>query len=60
MNLNDAGICDLINIFKGEGPPAHCASHSGIINNTPRVINIPAYQRPYRWGPVKDVLYGNS
>ena len=51
MNLKDAGIYDLINIFKGEGTPAHSASQGGIINNTPRVINIPAYQRPYRWGP---------
>lgn len=50
MNLKDAGIYDLINIFKGEPTAAHTASQGGIINNTSRVINIPAYQRPYRWG----------
>lgn len=50
MNLKDAGIYDLVNIFKGEPTAAHTASQGGIINNTSRVINIPAYQRPYRWG----------
>lgn len=49
MNLKDAGIYDLINIFKGKATEAHNASHGGIINNKSRVINIPAYQRPYRW-----------
>ncbi len=50
MNLKDAGIYDLVNIFKGEPTSAHKASaQGGIINNRPRVINIPAYQRPYRW-----------
>ena len=49
MNLKDAGIYDLVNIFKGEATIAHNASRGGIINSTPRVINIPAYQRPYRW-----------
>lgn len=49
MNLKDAGIYDLINIFKGEATIAHAASQGGVINNTPRLINIPAYQRPYRW-----------
>ncbi len=51
MNLKDAGIYDLVNIFKGEPTAAHMASQGGIINQIPRVINIPAYQRPYRWGP---------
>lgn len=50
MNLKDAGIYDLVNIFKGEPTAAHTASQGGIINSTSRVINIPAYQRPYRWG----------
>lgn len=50
MYLKDAGIYDLVNIFKGEPTAAHTASQGGIINNTSRVINIPAYQRPYRWG----------
>ena len=50
MNLKDAGIYDLTNIFKGEATKAHNASQGGIINNSPRIINIPAYQRPYRWG----------
>lgn len=50
MHLKDAGIYDLVNIFKGKPTVAHNASQGGIINNTPRVINIPAYQRPYRWG----------
>ena len=49
MNLKDAGIYDLVNIFKGEATTAHAASQGGIINNKPRFINIPAYQRPYRW-----------
>ena len=49
MNLKDAGIYDLVNIFKGEATTAHAASQGGIINNTSRFINIPAYQRPYRW-----------
>ena len=51
MNLKDAGIYDLVNIFKGEATPAHAASQGGVINNTKRLINIPAYQRPYRWQP---------
>ena len=50
MNLKDAGIYDLINIFKGKPTESHKASQGGIINNNQRVINIPAYQRPYRWG----------
>ena len=49
MNLKDAGIYDMINIFKGEATKAHGASQGGVINNKPRLINIPAYQRPYRW-----------
>ena len=49
MNLKDAGIYDLVNIFKGEATTAHTASQGGIVNNIPRIINIPAYQRPYRW-----------
>ena len=49
MNLKDAGIYDMINIFKGEATKAHGASQGGVINNNPRLINIPAYQRPYRW-----------
>lgn len=49
MNLKDAGIYDLTNIFKGEATIAHASSQGGVINNTPRLINIPAYQRPYRW-----------
>ena len=49
MNLKDAGIYDMINIFKGEATNAHGASQGGIINSNPRLINIPAYQRPYRW-----------
>lgn len=49
MNLKDAGINDLVNIFKGEATNAHRASQGGVINSTPRLINIPAYQRPYRW-----------
>lgn len=48
MNLKDAGIYDMINIFKGEATKAHGASQGGVINNKPRLINIPAYQRPYR------------
>lgn len=51
MNLKDAGIYDLINIFKGEPTKTHAASQGGVINNMPRLINIPAYQRPYRWKP---------
>lgn len=50
MHLKDAGIYDLINIFKGEPTASHKNSQGGIISNSPRVINIPAYQRPYRWG----------
>ena len=48
MNLKDAGIYDLNNIFKGEATRAHTLSQGGIINSTSRLINIPAYQRPYR------------
>lgn len=51
MHLKDAGIYDLVNIFKGEPTASHKNSQGGIINNSSRVINIPAYQRPYRWGP---------
>lgn len=49
MNLKDAGIYDLINIFKGEATSSHNTSQGGIINSKSRIINIPAYQRPYRW-----------
>lgn len=49
MNLKDAGIYDLVNIFKGEATKAHGSSQGGIINSVDRLINIPAYQRPYRW-----------
>ena len=49
MHLKDAGIYDLVNIFKGEPTATHKSSQGGIINNSSRVINIPAYQRPYRW-----------
>ncbi len=49
MNLKDAGIYDLTNIFKGKATDAHGASQGSVINNKPRFINIPAYQRPYRW-----------
>ena len=45
MNLKDAGIYDMINIFKGEATKAHGASQGGVINNNPRLINIPAYQK---------------
>lgn len=50
MNLKDAGIYDLINIFTGQPSDTHKSSLGvGIINNKERFINIPAYQRPYRW-----------
>lgn len=49
MNLKDAGIYDLTNIFKGKATDLHNQSQGEIINNKPRLINIPAYQRPYRW-----------
>ena len=51
MNLKDAGIYDLINIFTGQPSATHKSSlgDGGIINNKERLINIPAYQRPYRW-----------
>ena len=35
MNLKDAGIYDLTNIFKGEATIAHASSQGGVINNTP-------------------------
>lgn len=47
MNLKDAGIYDLTNIFKGKSSELH--SQGGMINSKSRLINIPAYQRPYRW-----------
>lgn len=50
MNLKDAGIYDLTNIFKGSVTALHSNSQGAIINNKSRLINIPAYQRPYRWG----------
>lgn len=49
MNLKDAGIYDIINIFTGMSTDRHRASLGGIINDSQRIINIPAYQRPYRW-----------
>lgn len=49
MQLKDAGIYDFVNIFKGKATDAHNASQGSVINNSPRLINIPAYQRPYRW-----------
>lgn len=54
MNLKDAGIYDLINIFTGQTTQTHSASlGGGVINNRKRIINIPAYQRPYRWGEAR-------
>lgn len=53
MDLRDAGIYDYENIFTGRPTDAHGHSTAGgsVINpQTSRVINIPAYQRPYRWG----------
>lgn len=41
MNLKDAGIYDLTNIFKGKATDAHGASQGSVINNKPRFINIP-------------------
>ncbi len=49
MNLKDAGIYDIVNIFTGMSTDRHRASLGGIINDSQRIINIPAYQRPYRW-----------
>ncbi len=49
MNLKDAGIYDLTNILKGTPTKAHINYKGAITNNIPRLINIPAYQRPYRW-----------
>lgn len=49
MNLKDAGIYDIINIFTGMSTDRHRSSLGGIINDSQRIINIPAYQRPYRW-----------
>ena len=49
MKLKDAGIYDLINIFKGVSSDLHNRSQGEMINQEPRFINIPAYQRPYRW-----------
>ena len=46
MKLTDAGIYDFINIFKGETTKTHSTVPGGV---EPRCINIPAYQRPYRW-----------
>ena len=36
MNLKDAGIYDLVNIFKGEATKAHGSSQGGIINGIDR------------------------
>lgn len=49
MNLKDAGIYDLVNIFTGKATISSRKSQGGVINDEPRLINIPAYQRPYRW-----------
>lgn len=53
MDLRDAGIYDYENLFTGKPTDAHGHSTVGgsVINpSISRVINIPAYQRPYRWG----------
>ena len=52
MDLRDAGIYDIENLFTGKPTIAHDGAKSGgsIINaKQKRIINIPAYQRPYRW-----------
>lgn len=49
MNLKDAGIYDIFNIFRGDSTKARGTSSGGIISDCARTINIPAYQRPYRW-----------
>ena len=49
MTFKDTGIYDLVNIFTGKPTEAHQLSQGGVINNEERYINIPAYQRPYRW-----------
>lgn len=48
MKLNDAGIYNLKQIFVGEKGERN-DNKDGVLSNKPRVINIPAYQRPYRW-----------
>lgn len=53
MDLRDAGIYDYENLFTGKPTDAHGRSTAGgsVINaQVSRIINIPAYQRPYRWG----------
>ncbi len=49
MNLKEAGIYDVFNLFKGEYTSKYDRNSGRVIDAKPRLINIPAYQRPYRW-----------
>ncbi len=56
MDLKDAGIYDIQNIFTGMNTGKHnkTTGNGAIISGNPRLVNIPAYQRPYRWGKAED------
>lgn len=49
MVLNDAGVFDFFNIFTGKNPSNRQTGMGVVVSDTKRYINIPAYQRPYRW-----------
>ena len=52
MELKEAGIFDYYNLFTGKTSTLHHTAVNGsniISQERERFINIPAYQRPYRW-----------
>ena len=53
MDLKEAAIYNIANIFKGTGN--NKGAHNGwLLDGKPSIINIPVYQRPYRWADPSD------
>ena len=53
MDLKEAAIYNIANIFKGTGNKK--SSQNGcLLDGKPSIVNIPVYQRPYRWAEPSD------
>lgn len=53
MDLKEAAIYNIANIFKGTGNKK--SSQNGcLLDGKPSIVNIPVYQRPYRWADPND------
>ena len=54
MDLKEAAIYNIANIFKGTGNKNGSQKVGCLLDGTPSIINIPVYQRPYRWAEPSD------